>query len=357
MSTVPDDPNFLLFAAPNLSACFCTTLGIRKRPTGNKGVEFQSVHTHSLLPERKGVIFVMNTLTTGNFARTMSLLNSRVAFSSSKSNNWKDEFDPEMYLRSRYPCPGTVKNHFAEFLLRCLHQFQTKLSSSSINSDGIRVLEYGCGPVPIHTASFAKQASEVVLAEYLEQNRDQVKKWLIGDKSSFNWTPYIEYLVRTLEGHAEESAVSARERRIKEVVKAVVPCNIQDDPPIEYKAEGGYDIILSTLTVEAGTRTSKEYLDAVQKLAHLLKPGGNLLLFSGNWESGITADGEARQGYYTVGDSIFYNVAVTRELVSHALKRCGGCDLHIDEIDIVPGTYEGIQSDLKGFIFASAKYL
>lgn len=261
------------------------------------------------------------------------------------TNIWKGHFDSQLYLKTRYPPPGSVRNHFAEFLLNCIHRFQARLPSSGI----VRVLEYGCGPVPIHTASFAGKDSEIVLAEYLESNRREVEKWLTRDESSFNWTPYIEYVVRTLEMQ-EEDAVSEREEKMRVAVKAVIPCDIHSDQPLQLETKSRFDVVLSAFCIEAGTSTREEYLDAVRKLSCLVRPGGSLLLFSGNWPEAATD----HCGYYTVGENTFYNVAVNSQLVARALEGCGGKELAMDELDVDPEAYGNIRSDMKGFIFASA---
>ena len=274
-------------------------------------------------------------------------------------NNWKGEFDSLVYLTTRYPPPGTVKNHFAEFFLRCLHQSSAAYQNKA---NDLRVLEYGCGPVPIHTISFVLQAKEVVLAEYLEQNRNELKKWLSQDEKSFNWTPYVEYVVCDLEGLPKGQSVWKREETIREIVKAVVPCDIHKDPPLELTDSEGYDIVISSFCIEAGTATRDEYQEAVRKLSRLLNPGGSLFLFSGQWEHEKGVEGERKakkenkRGYYSVGKSIFYNLPLTRELVEQALEKCGGQELVVLERDAEPESYRGIQSDLKGFLFASAKY-
>jgi len=284
----------------------------------------------------------------------LAILPLRAAYCTSKVNNWKGEFDSLVYLATRYPPPGTVKNHFAEFFLHCLHQS----SAAYQQANGLRVLEYGCGPVPIHTISFVRQASKVILAEYLEQNRRELKKWLSRDQESFNWTPYVEYVVCDLEGLPNGQAVYAREKKIREVVKAVVPCDICRDPPLKLNDSEGYDIVISAFCIEAGTSTKEKYRDAVRKLSGLLNPGGNLFLFSGKWEldEGAEKKKGSKSGYYSVGDSMFYNLPITRELVGQALAESGGRELVVLERDAEPGSYRDIHSDMKGFLFASAKY-
>ncbi len=270
-----------------------------------------------------------------------------ITFKRTRSTDiWRGQFDPQLYLETRYPPPKSVRNHFALFLLDCIHQYTTRLPSQA---NKIRVLEYGCGPVPIHTTSFAGKASEIVLAEFLECNRKEVKKWLTRDKSSFTWTPYIEYVVRTLEMHEEEEEpISAREEKLRNAIKAVVPCDIHCDPPIELEVKSGFDVVLSAFCIEAGTSKREEYADAVRKLSTLVKRGGSLLLFSGKWV------GNDHRGYYTVGENTFYNVAVTTELVARSLEDCGGKELTMNELDVDPRAYGNIRSDMKGFIFASA---
>ena len=111
------------------------------------------------------------------------------------------------------------------------------------------VWRYGCGPSVGLSISAAPKASELILAEYAEQNRKYLKKWLDKDPSVYSWSPHFKYVVQTLEGGSEENAVKCEDMLCNKV-KAVVSCDITKEEFIEraYCNKNSYDIIMSSVS-------------------------------------------------------------------------------------------------------------
>ena len=91
-------------------------------------------------------------------------------------------------------------------------------------------------------------ATEVVLAEYSEKACSSLRLWLDKDPKAFNWSPYVNYMVETVEGGTIQD-VEEREKRLRSIVKAVVHCDITQDIPIEKGYEGPYDVVMSILCI------------------------------------------------------------------------------------------------------------
>ena len=86
-------------------------------------------------------------------------------------------FGPEEYIQEYFQRPGEAQNTYADFLLKNLARFYTsKVFDAAQNS--LKILDYGCGPSIGLSISAAPKASELILAEYAEQNRKYLKKWL-----------------------------------------------------------------------------------------------------------------------------------------------------------------------------------
>ena len=231
----------------------------------------------------------------------------------SEKNNYPERFDPQNYLDAYYklkPC-GTFGTK--------LHEFFNSHEQKALNqSDKIRVLDYGCGPVLCHSISAAgiPNVSEIVLAEYTARNREAIQLWLDKDPSAFDWTLRIEHVVKTLESKTEMH-VAEREDRIRSLVK-VVSCDITEDPPIEKGYEGPYDIVISRMCLETSCNNLDEYRAGIAKLTSLVKPGGLLLIYSIDMQP---EDGPT--GYYVgeTGESVrFENLYVSCDFIDSALK-------------------------------------
>ncbi len=166
--------------------------------------------------------------------------------------------------------------------------------------------------------SSATLASEIVLAEYTEKGREAIRRWLDRDPTSFNWGPYFEYVVQTLEGKSSPADVKEREERVRSVVKAVVSCDITQDPPIENGYEGPYDILISCLCLETACKTKQEYEEEVCRIWRLIKPGGVFLLYSTESETDCN---QLRP--YEVGGKTFYDLPLSKAFVLETLEKMG----------------------------------
>ena len=230
-------------------------------------------------------------------------------------NDYHSNFSPASYLETRYKDPEKGALH--SFSLQCLHSFfseaKAKSEVANAGSHGYKVLDYGCGPAVAKVISAAAVATEVVFAEYTEKNRSAVQRWLDKDSSAWNWSPYFKHIVVTLEGQSEHEAVE-REKYLRSITRAVVPCDVTQDPPIVIGFEGPYDVVISSLSIEAGCPTLEDYKIAVRRVSNLLKSGGSLLLYS------VIRNDTSKPGSYRVGSECFTEIPLTLEFIHATLK-------------------------------------
>jgi hypothetical protein len=52
---------------------------------------------------------------------------------------------------------------------------------------------------------------QCTLAEFIEDSRKAIQQWLDGEPSAWNWTPYFNYIVHTLEGKEIKDALKREE--------------------------------------------------------------------------------------------------------------------------------------------------
>ena len=185
--------------------------------------------------------------------------------------------------------------------------------------NGVKVLDYGAGPVMMSTISAATKASDIVLAEYVESNRDALRKWLCADQEAFDWSPQFSFVVKTLEGN-DEVHIIEREKKVRQIVKAVVSCDITKDPPIDRLYNWKYDVVISSLVMEAASSNLEEYQLHISRLGKLVKPGGTILYY------GV----ENRVGFYTLANNEKYpNVLATAEQAMSAFESAGFTELSL----------------------------
>ena len=113
-----------------------------------------------------------------------------------------------------------------------------------------------------------------------------------------------------------------RQEELRRVVKAVIPCDITKDSPIDPAYCGPYDVVFSSLCLEAASTSLEEYTEGVYKLAKYIKPGGKLLL--------QFISGAADTQFYMVREEKFFGLSVNEEFMTTTLKKMGFCDIAIE---------------------------
>lgn len=199
------------------------------------------------------------------------------------------------------------------------------------------VLDFGSGPSVLGALSSSPKASEIILSDYTEDNRQAARKWLEKDPTAFDWTGYFLYVIQDLEGKSEKE-IKEREELIRKVVKAVVPCDINQDPPIQAEYNKQYDVVLCCLVLECATQTRDDYKAGMIRLGKLVKPGG-LLLFVG-------VERSEEVGFYLVGDRKFRSLGVSSEFAVKAMEDAG---LSVIVLDKIPAKNK--DESVLGYIF------
>ena len=226
--------------------------------------------------------------------------------------NYQEEFDPSEFLKDYYLVTEELPA-LAKHALRCYHETFQKIP------DDVKVLDYGAGPVIMYTISAAAKASEIVLAEYTEKNREYLHKWLAGDADAWDWSAYFKFVVKELEGKKDRE-VEERQELVRKKVKAVVHCDIHKDPPIQQDYNNLYDVVMTSFVLEGIASDLDNYQEYVARLGKLVKPGGLIMLY------GV----QNTLKNYSVGNQRFPNIYVTHDFAVHAIETAGFHDISID---------------------------
>ena len=220
--------------------------------------------------------------------------------------DYKEEFDPSCYLKFFEANRSSDIPPYQQFKLRCFYEAFLAVP------EGVSVLDYGAGPTIAFSISAATKASHIVFSDYTEPNRSFLRQWLSGDCKTFDWSPYFSYVVQELEGKGEKEA-RERQELVRKLSRAVVHCDITNDPPIERGYEQPYDVVMCTLVMEGASTNCDEYCANIAQLGKLVKPGGKVFY------NGV----ENKVGYYTIGNKNFPNIHVDHEFSLSAFERAG----------------------------------
>lgn len=248
--------------------------------------------------------------------------------------DFHDKFDTSVYLKVTYG--NGHRGDFVYHSLQCYHD-----AFQSLPSD-LRILDYGSGPSFLTTISCATKASEIVLSDYTEGNRKALRQWLARDPNAFDWSALFRYVVIGLEGNTESEVVE-RQEHVRKLVKAVVHCDLTQEPPIESGYDQQYDVVIVNLCIAGASRTQVDYHRGVAKLGKLVKSGGVLMIYDAERHGNGT-------GYYYVGETKFRNVSVSSEFVSEAMRDSGFSDISVRKCAM-----SSLDPQIVGFMFLKGK--
>ena len=257
-------------------------------------------------------------------------------------------FDALDYLNTRFS-DLSAKDRVL-FQLDRLHELYTSPDISG--RDGLKVLDYGSGPVLQHGISAAAYASEIVFCDISPANREAIQKWLNGAPDAFNWSPHFDYVVKTLEGKGDKEA-REREERMRKISK-VVFCDALSDTPMETGYEGPYDIVLDSGCLDAACSDKQSYKKSVKNLIPLIKPGGLLVRSAPN-----ALSEDVGKLVYKVGGKEHSCIRLTHEFVESILKECGLHDISVSFVALAKSRdaiyHEALMKTANGFHFITAK--
>lgn len=255
---------------------------------------------------------------------------------------YHDGFDTQAYLNSRY---STASHPLFTPHLPHLHNVYKTLGANK----NLKILEVGSGPSISNIISAAPYASEIVLAEYTENNRRVLQQWLDREPQAFDWTTFMKHVVVDVEG-GEEKDVAVREERIRSSVKAVIPCDVTKDPLLPQQYIGQYDIVQSMLCLDAACQTEEEYSAAIKRLTQVLKPDGKLILYS------VERDTTHLKTGYLVGDKLFECVDISKGFITESLTAIGFSDISRVSMKILPCIAGGNDKDPRTPTLYTATY-
>ena len=251
--------------------------------------------------------------------------------------DYHTRFDPLIFSKLFFEDSRAIKR--AQHSLRCFHDIFQSLPT------GLSILDYGSGPSILTTIPAATKASEIILSDYIEGNRDFIRQWLNKTTLALDWTMYFRYVVVELEGKTDID-IAKRKEQVRKLTKAVVSCDITQDPPIDSSYDRQYDVVVTNLVLASSSSSQENYLSNLHKLSMMVKPGGIIMIYDAERTG-------TERGFYTIGGAKFSNASVTSDFISVALK---SADFDVIASEKCAVSYnEDVDSKFLGFFFLCGK--
>ncbi|KAF1380223.1 hypothetical protein PFLUV_G00184600 [Perca fluviatilis] len=186
-------------------------------------------------------------------------------------------FDPAAYLQTNYTPPLADlerKDSTVPWKLACLHRAFTEGDVS-----GELLVDIGSGPTLYQVMSGCEVFNKVLLTDFLEVNRQELRSWLQDEGGcSLDWTPYLQHVCK-LEGRLP-SAWTEKAARLRQVIVDIVPIDVHRPQPLalDVLPAAGADCLVSSYCLESVSPDLAAFTRALGNIGRLLWPHGHLLL-------------------------------------------------------------------------------
>lgn len=140
------------------------------------------------------------------------------------------------------------------------------------------VLYFGCGPGLNHVFLSAPVQTELVLADYLRENLDELDAWLRQAPGAHDWTEFVRYTLLCETGvEPDDAAVHARMAAIRSAQPRLAIADAAATDPMGAEYRGYFSTVLSPFCAESITADKVAWARYSRNISSLVRPGGLLL--------------------------------------------------------------------------------
>ncbi|KAM5164219.1 nicotinamide N-methyltransferase-like [Mantella aurantiaca] len=180
---------------------------------------------------------------------------------------------------------------------------------SSGRVTGNTLIDISVGSYIHHLYSASNSFQEIVVLKTSEKCILELSRWLHDRTGAYDWT-HTSTTAAELEGNRDQ--LQEKESRLKSSIKQILKCDFEQESitsPVELPLA---DCVISGWLLDAISKNEDEYMRNLEKILKLLKPGGQLLLFSGTHAS-----------YYSAGGERFHSFTHDESFEKNALSKLG----------------------------------
>ncbi|XP_031456629.1 phenylethanolamine N-methyltransferase [Phasianus colchicus] len=247
-------------------------------------------------------------------------------------------FDPHAYLQNNYVPPRadfSSEECVVPWKLRCLAE-----TFASGEICGRTLIDVGSGPTIYQLLSACEHFEEIVATDFLEVNREELRRWVRGEPGAFDWSPFIQHVCK-IEGRGEPW--QEKEQRLRGRLRRILPIDVHRADPLGAPLHPPADALLSTFCLEAVSPDRAAFGRALVNVGSMLRPGGHALLLGALGES-----------FYLAGAARLPVVPLDEDDVRGALSDAGFTLRDFRSYAMPPALRTGVD-DVDGVFFVHAQ--
>ncbi|XP_046340073.1 indolethylamine N-methyltransferase-like isoform X1 [Haliotis rufescens] len=194
------------------------------------------------------------------------------------NNAYEEAFDAEVYLEMYY---GSLRSDIAAgdmipFMLKSFHEVFNKVYFELGKITGKRFLDIGTGPSILSVISASEHCDSVYLSDFLPHCRRVLKEWVSGELTD-KFNPFLEYVIDL---EKSEESLTSRENKIRSKIDGILPCDLFKEEPLEPAYFRPFDVVTTSLCLEAICEDSSSYKTCVKRIASLVRQGGHVVVYA-----------------------------------------------------------------------------
>lgn len=178
-----------------------------------------------------------------------------------------DEWIPRDYLRDFYSDLQEDETHAIRYFVEQMRQAAPG-----------PVLCFGCGPTLHHVFLAVPHMTELVLADYLPGNLEEIERWRDRASGAHDWTPFVRYTL-LCEAGVEPSAeqISVRTEALRRGITRLMQADAGLQDPLGVDFRGRFATVLHPFCADSATDDKATWRRYSHNVASLVRPGGLIL--------------------------------------------------------------------------------
>jgi hypothetical protein len=141
----------------------------------------------------------------------------------------------------------------------------------------LEVLEIGCGPTIHHLIPAVPYAKKILMADFLKENLDEIRRWILKDVNSHNWSKFTEHILKLENDTVSKMDIQKREEDLRAQIKLTY-CDLMKESPLNSSQK--FQVVSAFYCAEEVGISIKEWEKVMHRISSLVKPGGYLLMCS-----------------------------------------------------------------------------